>query len=213
MSILWILRLSDITLLLLMVFLFAYFLKNRSKYDSLLENKSANLFTVLLYQLLCYFPAILPSDLAVFSKPYILKSVLVIIWFIILGFIFIFFGATLMIITIIKRKAIGGQDTEGKLLTDGFYSFCRHPIYLGISFMALGLAIVFINFDGLLVIPAIIAVNLIEGKLEELYDLRQRFKQQYINYKKEVKMFGPIWFNILILCLIFFPIGIGIVSI
>ncbi|MBN1800040.1 MAG: isoprenylcysteine carboxylmethyltransferase family protein [Candidatus Lokiarchaeota archaeon] len=211
MSILWILRLIAIGLLYVIVLVFAYFLKNRNKYDSLLENKSANLFMVLLYQFLCYFLAILPSDPAVFLKPRIFKSILVIIWFFSLGLIFIIFGIVLMIITIKKRKAIGGQDTEGMLLTDGFYSFCRHPIYLGTSLIALGLAIGFMNFDGLLVIPAIIAVNLIEGKIEELYDLRQRFKEQYIEYKKKVRMFGPIWFFITLLILIFLPIGLGIV--
>lgn len=41
--------------------IFAYFLKNRERYSNLLENTTINLVSVILFNVFCYIPMILPS--------------------------------------------------------------------------------------------------------------------------------------------------------
>ena len=112
----------------------------------------------------------------------------------------------LLIFTLKKRKVVGAQDTDGKLFTTGVYSFCRHPIYLGISLSCLGIILFFINIDAFLVYPFILCGNMFTGKIEEMYDISIRFKEEYLDYKKQIRIFGPFWFWMILIGLIIAPI-------
>ncbi len=193
MSILWAIRISLIGCLFILIAIFAHFLKNRERYQRTLENTAMNTISVILFNIFCYAPMLIPSDESVVIKPSFLEHPLSVRWFDIMGFILMISGVALLIWTIVMRRAIGAQDTAGKLLTKGVYSFCRHPIYLGIILISLGLGLRGINVDGLIVFPLILLANVLQAKLEETYDVGSRFKEEYAIYKRHTRLFGPIW--------------------
>jgi len=203
MSILWIIRLSLVGCSFILIVIFTFFLKNREKYQGILENSAINIISVVLFNIFCYIPMLIPSDENIIQKPLLLNDPLNLRWFDISGLILMILGVLLLLRTILVRKAIGAQDTAGNLLTNGIYSFCRHPIYFGIIIISLGFGLRGINIDGLIVFPFILLVNFIQAKVEEVYDVGIRFKEEYSNYKKQTRMFGPIWFwSILLISLI-----------
>jgi len=206
MSLLWIIRTTLIIILFAYIFIYAYFLKNRKKYKKLIENTKFNIFLVIISNLICYISVGIPPDTNLISSPLILKHSLVISWYSYLGIILFIIGSSFAIITFANRKVIGAQDTKCKLLTNGIYSFCRHPIYLGIIFISLSIPLKFINFDGILVFPFIFIANFIVSKLEENFDLKVRFKEEYSFYKKRTKIFGPVWFWIILLIFLILPL-------
>ncbi|MFX1502579.1 MAG: DUF1295 domain-containing protein [Promethearchaeota archaeon] len=209
MSILWAVRLSLIGCSFILIVIFAYFLKNRDKYSEILENTSLNILSVVLFNIFCYVPMLLPPDEDIIQKPSFLNHALTLRWLDILGLIMMILGVLLLLRTILMRKAVGAQDTAGKLLTKGVYSFCRHPIYFGIVIISLGFGLRGINIDALLVFPLILLANFIQAKLEEIYDVGVRFKDEYSEYKKNTRMFGPIWFWIIILFFLILPLIIS----
>jgi len=198
--------------LFIIIPIFAYFLRNRERYSGILENTTINLISVILFNAFCYIPMILPSDENVITRPPFLNNALNLRWFDILGLILMIFGVLILLLTIFKRKVVGAQDTAGSLLTKGAYSFCRHPIYFGIIIISLGLGLRAINIDGLLVFPLILLANFIQAKLEEIYDVGVRFKKEYLEYKKNTGMFGPIWFWFVILIFLILPLIITILN-
>jgi len=101
-------------------------------------------------------------------------------------------AALVMVTALVQRKALGGQDSKG-LLTSGIYRYARHPIYTGIVCMSLGLALASVNWEGLLMVPAVFAVNVVEAIVEERYDVGLRFPSQYRAYVKRTRRFGPLW--------------------
>ena len=205
MSLLWIIKIVTTIFLYLFVFMYSFFIRNREKYAKYLENFSLNLLLVIGYNILCYIPVILPSDPNIILKPSIFDDVFVVLWNIFLGLGILIFAFSIWIPTLKMRKVLGAQDTEGKLFTNGIYSFCRHPIYLGISLIILGFALILNNFDGLIIYPLLLLVNLFTGKIEEKYDIGPRFKDEYPQYKQQTRMFGPIWFWMILVGLICFP--------
>lgn len=209
MSILWIIRLSLIGCSFILIAIFAYFLKNRDKYSEILENTSINILSVILFNVFCYVPMLIPPDENIITRPEILNNVFNLRWLNILGLIMMISGVLLLLRTIFMRKAIGAQDTAGKLLTKGIYSFCRHPIYFGIILISLGFGLRGINVDALIVFPLILLVNFLQAKLEEIYDVGVRFKDEYLEYKKNTRMFGPIWFWLIILLILILPLIIS----
>jgi hypothetical protein len=69
--------------------------------------------------------------------------------------------------------------------------------------------LLFNNIDGLLVVPLIILINLLMGKMEEKYDVGVRFRNQYSVYKTQTRAFGPIWLWIALVTAIILPVIIG----
>lgn len=210
MSILWIIRLSLVGCSFILIAIFTFFLKNREKYQGILENTAINIISVVLFNIFCYIPMLIPSDEDIIQKPLLLNDPLNLRWFDISGLILMILGVLLLLRTILMRKAIGAQDTAGNLLTNGIYSFCRHPIYFGIIIISLGFGLRGINIDGLIVFPFILLVNFIQAKVEEVYDVGIRFKEEYSNYKKQTRMFGPIWFWSILLISLIVPLIISL---
>jgi protein-S-isoprenylcysteine O-methyltransferase Ste14 len=116
-------------------------------------------------------------------------------------------GALLPLVTLKQRKVIGLQDVEAGLITSGVYRYFRHPIYTGIIWISLGLALVTRNPDGLLAVPAIFFINLAQAISEERNDMGVRFRQQYQAYKQTTRMFGPIWLWSVIFVIILLLVG------
>jgi protein-S-isoprenylcysteine O-methyltransferase Ste14 len=190
----WTIRLSIIFLLYALIGLFAFLLKNRARYGRILENRILNILTVILYNLCCYLPAVLPPAYGSLSELGLVAYSGINVGFRVFGCVLIGLGALLGIATLRRRRAVGGQDTPEGLITSGPYRFCRHPIYAGIVLVSLGLPLLALNPDGLLVFPLVLLANTIEAKIEETHDIGVRFKLQYEGYKKTTRMLGPVWF-------------------
>lgn len=77
------------------------------------------------------------------------------------------------------------------LKTNGLYKTVRHPSYLGLLMIIIGLAICLNSISGFLIIaiPCFLAVNH-RIKVEEQV-LIAEFGEQYINYKKQVSKIIP----------------------
>ena len=206
MSLLWMLRLSILGILFLDIISYRFLLKDRDKYRKYLENLTLNLSLVIFYNGFCYLAVILPSDSNVIPNSLISQNLTVTFWHDLIGSILIFVALVIIIFTLRMRKVLGAQDTAGKLLTSGSYGFCRHPLYLAICLNSLGFSLTFNNLDGLLIIPVIICLNLMMGIIEQKYDMEIRFKEEYSEYKKKVRILGPIWFWVILILAILFPV-------
>ena len=100
----------------------------------------------------------------------------------------------LLVATVMRRKALGGQDVKEGLLTSGIYRYFRHPIYTGIIWISLGLPLTTQNLDGLLVFPGVLLANFVQATAEERWDVGARFQVEYEEYRKRTRMFGPVLF-------------------
>jgi protein-S-isoprenylcysteine O-methyltransferase Ste14 len=189
----WTIRFILIGVLASMVCGSWYFLRYRSRYEVLLENRIFNIALVIVYNCLCYLIVVLPPAGGYSALPDWLEHQSVRIGFAVVGPVLICAAIVLFIITLKQRKVIGAQDVKEGLITSGAYSYFRHPIYTGIIWVCLGLALVMRNPDGLLALPAIFVINLAQAIIEERSDVAVRFREQYQAYKQKTRMFGPIW--------------------
>jgi protein-S-isoprenylcysteine O-methyltransferase Ste14 len=198
MSPIWIVRLALIAALFVYLGFSRIVLSDRKRYHCILKNGPLNIVFVIIYNGLCYLAVGLHPDPRVIAKPVIFGGPLVANWYAVLGQVLILTSACLLVYTVVKRNAIGGQDTGGILLTSGVYAFSRHPIYLGIVLIALGISIVRVNIDGMLVFPLVFIANYLQAGLEEKLDVGKRFRKEYEYYRKHTLMFGPLWFWVLV---------------
>jgi protein-S-isoprenylcysteine O-methyltransferase Ste14 len=189
----WITRFSLLAVLAALVGFFSYLMRDRKRYERILENRTVNLLLVTAYNLLCYLIVVLPPAGNGITPAAFMRSTTIRYGFPALGSILIISGIALSAITARERKVIGGQDVKTGLLTSGTYRYFRHPIYTGIVWVALGLPLITMNPDGLLMFPLVLSMNIVEATLEEKYDVGVRFPQQYEAYKRTTRMFGPMW--------------------
>jgi protein-S-isoprenylcysteine O-methyltransferase Ste14 len=189
----WIVRIILAVIMFIMVVAFGNILKRRRENDRLLENRPINLLGVIIYNLACYVMAGLPSDPGVISPPAFLENPAIRIGFPVAGLLLIGLTALGLFVVVRQRKTVGGEVVKQGLLTSGIYRYFRHPIYAGIVWVSLGVALVFGTWDGLLMIPVILLVNLAEALVEEKFDIGVRFPSEYREYRKRTRMFGPIW--------------------
>jgi protein-S-isoprenylcysteine O-methyltransferase Ste14 len=189
----WIVRFVLLGLLAVLVGTCGYFLKHRERYTKIFENGIVNLALVVLYNLLCYLTVGLLSEQNIVPSPVFLAHSSVQRGFSVVGQVLMGLAALMMVAAVMQRKALGGQQTKEGLLTSGIYRYARHPIYTGIVWMSLGLALASVNWEGLLMVPAVFVVNIVEAVTEERYDVGVRFRSQYEAYRKRTRMFGPVW--------------------
>ena len=188
----WTIRFILLAALGLSISAFAYFLKRREDSEALLENRAINLVGVIAYNLACYSLAGLPSDPAVFPAPSFLTHAGTRTGFLVVGLVLIVAGVAVFIVSVRRRKTVGGENVREGLLTTGIYSFARHPIYTGIVSVSFGLALALGTWDGLLMVPIVWLVNAAEAIIEELFDIGRRFPAEYAEYRKQTGMFGPV---------------------
>lgn len=104
-----------------------------------------------------------------------------------LGYLFLLSGLTVRIWCIFY---IGGRKTR-ELITEGPYSICRNPLYVGTFLLSIGVGLCFENLLMLLLVPAvIIPVHFLTVIMEESH-LRERFGTAYLEYQKRVPRFWP----------------------
>jgi protein-S-isoprenylcysteine O-methyltransferase Ste14 len=170
-----------------------FLLGNRGRYQRFLENRTFNVLLVLAYQSLSYAVVILPSAKRSYLMPAWSEHRGFCTLFFVTGALFVVAGILMQIVTLRQRKAIGAQDVIEGFMTQGMYRYFRHPIYAGLILTCLGLTLIMGNPDGLLTIPVIIVINILQAVSEERNDMRVRFPERYRSYSKNVRMFGPIW--------------------
>jgi protein-S-isoprenylcysteine O-methyltransferase Ste14 len=88
-----------------------------------------------------------------------------------------------------------GQRKSKQLITDGPYSLCRNPLYLGTFAIAIGAGLVLVNlpmaaFTALVFIP----VHVWVARAEERH-LQGIFGREYEDYRRTVPAFLPRWRN------------------
>ncbi len=189
----WIIRFALLGLLIAFLGVFGYFLSHRQKYQGLLENRAVNLVLVIVYNLSCFLIAGLPSDVSVISPPGFFVHPATRTGLFIMGLVVIGAAALVMGVSVRQRKTLGGENVKAGLLTSGVYRYFRHPIYVGIIGVSLGIALLVSSWDGLLMIPAVAAINVLQATIEERYDIGKRFVSQYQEYRKRTRLLGPIW--------------------
>ena len=179
----WTIRIMLLGVLVAMDGIGAYLLKHRSQYKRLFESTIFNTVLVIAGNCVCYLIVILPPDGGWSARPVWMQHTSVRIGFPVIGLLLICAGAFLAIATLKQRKVIGLQDVAEGLLTSGLYRYFRHPIYTGILWFTLGLALSIRNPDGLLMFPAIVAWIVAGTFLEEKHDMCVRFPEQYHHYR------------------------------
>jgi protein-S-isoprenylcysteine O-methyltransferase Ste14 len=190
----WIVRFVLLGLLAAYVAISGYLLKHRDRYGRLLENGFVNLALVLLYNLLCYLIVGLPSDQDVLSLPAFFMHPAARTGLSIVGQVLIVAAVVMLVVAVVRRKTLGGQDVKEGLLTSGIYRYFRHPIYTGIVWIALGFPLTTQNLDGLLMFPGVLLANAAQAAAEERWDVGIRFQVEYEEYRKRTRMLGPVWF-------------------
>ncbi|MBN2003580.1 MAG: isoprenylcysteine carboxylmethyltransferase family protein [Anaerolineae bacterium] len=113
--------------------------------------------------------------------------------FFILGLGIIGAAVWVMGVSVRQRKTLGGENVKVGLLTSGVYRYFRHPIYVGIIGVSLGIALLASSWDGLLKFPAVAAINVAQAVIEERYDIGKRFAAQYQEYRKRTRLLGSLW--------------------
>jgi len=203
----WSIRFILIGALAIMVCGGWHFLRYRSRYEGLLESRIFNIAFVIVYNCLSYLIVVLPPAGGYSARPDWLDYRSVRIGFAVMDPVLICAAIVLFIITLQQRKVIGAQDVKEGLITSGAYRYFRHPIYAGIIWVCLGLALVVRNPDGLLALPAIFVINLAQAIIEERNDIGVRFREQYQDYRKTTRMFGPIWLWSVVAVIILLLVG------
>ncbi len=116
------------------------------------------------------------------------------IGFLVVGLALIARSLGVFLTAVRQRKTVGGENVKEGLLISGIYRYARHPIYAGIIGISLGITLIFGTWDGLLMIPVIFLLNMTEALIEERYDIGVRFPDEYREYRKHTRVFGPVWF-------------------
>lgn len=107
------------------------------------------------------------------------------------GYLLLLAGLTIRIWCILY---IGGRKSID-VISDGPYSLCRHPLYLGTLLLAFGVGLCFENLLVLIILPLIIIpVHIVAARVEEDH-LEARFGEKYRQYKKIVPRFLPRFSN------------------
>ena len=91
-------------------------------------------------------------------------------------------------------RGISGRDRSA-LVTDGIYSYIRHPICLSCILLSFSAAIGFRSTAGLMVAILALIVAYLHSSIWEERELECRFGSEYGEYKRKVGMFFPKLFK------------------
>jgi protein-S-isoprenylcysteine O-methyltransferase Ste14 len=100
-----------------------------------------------------------------------------------------FIGAIGVVIVITGIMTLGEYFTTSinpkGLVTHGIYSKIRHPIFIGVILVYLGIVLIFQSIYGLLLVIFVLIPFYIYSAIEEEKMLSKKFKDKYTAYKKK----------------------------
>jgi protein-S-isoprenylcysteine O-methyltransferase Ste14 len=102
----------------------------------------------------------------------------------------VFFVAGMLIFLVCAVQVYAGKLLKRGVAIKGFYTFIRHPQYLGLGFAALGLAIMWPRFLTLTLFAVMLFLYYLLAKDEERR-MTNRFGESYISYMNRTGMFFP----------------------
>jgi protein-S-isoprenylcysteine O-methyltransferase Ste14 len=91
---------------------------------------------------------------------------------------------------IIHREYWSKEEDEGRLVTEGIYSYVRHPQYTGFMIMTLGLLIHWATLPLLIMWPLLVRQYYKLAKMEES-EMIDKFGEEYQSYMKKTPRFFP----------------------
>jgi protein-S-isoprenylcysteine O-methyltransferase Ste14 len=103
-----------------------------------------------------------------------------------IGFIIGAIGAIIIITGIMTLgKYFTASINPKGLVTHGIYSKIRHPIFMGVILVYLGVEFIFQSIYGLLLVFFVLIPFYIYSAIEEEKILSEKFKDEYTDYKKK----------------------------
>lgn len=102
-----------------------------------------------------------------------------------IGIIFIVLGIIFFLYTL---RYIGKAMISKQLITTGPYQFSRHPMYLAIHLIMIGIMVILVQWQWLLVFILFLPLWYIDCRLEEK-QMRELYPETYSQYMKRVRMF------------------------
>ncbi|MBN7814492.1 methyltransferase family protein [Algoriphagus pacificus] len=116
-----------------------------------------------------------------------------------LGYVLAAFGTIISVksskqIRLKEFIGINPEPEETSLVTDGLYSYCRHPLYLGLLMIFLGYFMVSAQLTALIHFACLV-VYLPFGIYFEEQNLRELFGANYEKYQSKVPMLFPALFK------------------
>lgn len=132
-----------------------------------------------------FFLLVVP--IAVFVRPSWRVGSEVAFWVEFAGYLFLLAGLVIRVWCVFY---IGGRKSK-ELVTQGPYSICRNPIYVGTFLLAIGAGLCFENLLMLIFCTAaILPVHLLVVRMEEAH-LEAIFGEQYCLYRQRVPRYWP----------------------
>lgn len=104
----------------------------------------------------------------------------------------IIFAALLIAISAVRamrraKTAVNPSQPTTAIVAEGAFRFSRNPIYLSMTLLYFGIALLFNSFWAVLLLPPLIAIVEIGIiRREEIY-LKQKFGDEYLRYKGRVR--------------------------
>ncbi len=188
----WVIRVILLILLAAFVGLAALLMRRRERYSRVVENRAINIALVAIDLVITCALVTLPPAAGWHARPDWLRPGAVRVGFGAAGTALVCAGLGLALCALLQRKVLGLQSAPAGLITSHAYRYFRHPIYTGILWMSLGLALLTRNPDGLMVLPALFVAYVVFMLLEE-HDLGVTFGEQYAAYRQTTRRFGPMW--------------------
>jgi len=102
-----------------------------------------------------------------------------------IGIIIITIGFAIWILAKIEIEKVKVEIVPDKLITTGIYSKIRHPLYLGVKIMAIGIALLFQSFTGLIFILLLLFPYHFYRIKREDVALAKKFGSKYLDYRKK----------------------------
>ena len=109
--------------------------------------------------------------------------------FIAAGCLLLAVGLPLLVLSV---RAVRKAFRKGRLVTDGPYAICRHPVYAAELVCFTGAALLFQSWL-MLTVPLVdyVAIRIFIRKEEEY--LEREFGQEFLDYKQRVNALFPTW--------------------
>lgn len=101
-----------------------------------------------------------------------------------LGAVFIVAGLSLLIAASIHLRR------ADEIVTSGPFRYIRHPIYVSIYILSIGLGLIFFAWIWFLVLIVFIPLWWLECKSEEK-EMKERYGEEYVAYQERTDMFIP----------------------